>query len=165
MARQEGEPLDGRNLMLYINTSEDPDSPSWKAQALATSHTITYNTETKERLTKDSPGGNPEKRITSVTVTIKADALRSFGDSDKKLLLKTMKQKKNVMLKYGFAEADEQAGDDLAYHLRSLALTRHQSEEFRAQDYDRQISKQRIHGLSSFNFSHFPATAGAPALP
>ncbi len=112
MARQEGEPLDGRNLMLYINTSEDPDSPSWKAQALATSHTITYNTETKERLTKDSPGGNPEKRITSVTVTIKADALRSFGDSDKKLLLKTMKQKKNVMLKYGFAEADEQTGDD-----------------------------------------------------
>jgi len=45
-------------------------------------------------------------------VTIKADALRSFGDSDKKLLLKTMKQKKNVMLKYGFAEADEQTGDD-----------------------------------------------------
>lgn len=42
---------------------------------------------------------------------------------------------------------------------------RHQSEEFRAQDYDCQISKQRIHGLSSFNFSRFPATAGAPALP
>ena len=63
------------------------------------------------------------------------------------------------------AGADEQAGDDLTHHLRSLALTRHQSEEFRAQDYDCQISKQRIHGLSSFNFSHFPATAGAPALP
>ena len=73
---------------------------------------IGYNTETKERLTKDSPGGNPEKRITSVTVTIKADALRAFGDKDKKLLLKTMKEKKNVLLKYGFAEADEQEGDD-----------------------------------------------------
>lgn len=90
--------MDGRNLMLYINTAETNESPVWQAQALATSHTITYNTETKERLTKDSPGGNPEKRITSVTVTIKADALRAFGDKDKKLLLKTMKEKKNVLL-------------------------------------------------------------------
>ena len=112
MARDNGEPLDGRNLMLYINTAETNESPVWQAQALATSHTITYNTETKERLTKDSPGGNPEKRITSVTVTIKADALRAFGDKDKKLLLKTMKEKKNVLLKSGFAEADEQEGDD-----------------------------------------------------
>ena len=63
------------------------------------------------------------------------------------------------------AGADQQTGDDLTHHLRSLALARHQSEEFRAQDYDCQISKQRIHGLSSFYFSHFPATAGAPALP
>ena len=80
MARKDGEPLDGRNLMLYINTAETNETPAWRAQALATSHTITYNTETKERLTKDSPGGNPEKRITSVSVTIKADTLRAFGD-------------------------------------------------------------------------------------
>lgn len=112
MARNNGEPLDGRNLMLYINTAETNESPVWQAQALATSHTITYNTETKERLTKDSPGGNPEKRITSVTATIKADALRAFGDKDKKLLLKTMKEKKNVLLKYGFAKADEQEADE-----------------------------------------------------
>lgn len=112
MERKEGEPLDGRNLMLYLNSAETNDAPTWQAQALATSHTITYNTETKERLTKDSPGGNPEKRITAVTVTIKADALRAFGDKDKKLLLKAMKEKQNVLLKYGFAKEDEQEGDD-----------------------------------------------------
>ena len=112
MARQENEPLEGRNLMLYINTAETNETPQWKAQALATSHTITYNSETRERLTKDSPGGNPEKRITSVKVTIKADALRTFGDADKKLLLKTMKEKKNILLKYGLAAAVEQTGDE-----------------------------------------------------
>lgn len=102
--------MDGRDLMLYINTAENSGTPTWKAQALATSHTITYNTETKERLTKDSPGGNPKKRITAVKVTIKADALRSFGDSDKKRLLAAMKAKQNILLKYGFAA--EETGDE-----------------------------------------------------
>lgn len=109
MATKEGV-MDGRDLMLYIDTAESGDTPTWQAQALATSHTITYNTETKERLTKDSPGGNPEKRVTAVKVTIKADALRSFGDKDKKLLLATMKAKKNIKLKYGLA--NEEAGDE-----------------------------------------------------
>lgn len=109
MATKEGV-MDGRDLMLYIDTAESGDTPTWQAQALATSHTITYNTETKERLTKDSPGGNPEKRVTAVNVTIKADALRSFGDKDKKLLLATMKAKKNIKLKYGLA--NEEAGDE-----------------------------------------------------
>lgn len=102
--------MDGRDLMLYINTSEDSSNPEWKAQALATNHVITYTTETKERLTKDSPGGNPEIRITAVKVVIKADALRSFGDADKKLLLATMKAKKNILLKYSFAA--EETGDE-----------------------------------------------------
>ena len=127
MATKEGV-MDGRDLMLYIDTAESGDTPTWQAQALATSHTITYNTETKERLTKDSPGGNPEKRVTAVNVTIKADALRSFGDKDKKLLLATMKAKKNIKLKYGLAneyeegefvidslEETSQAGDDVTY--------------------------------------------------
>ena len=109
MATKEGV-MDGRDLMLYIDTAESGDTPTWQAQALATSHTITYNTETKERLTKDSPGGNPEKRVPAVNVTIKADALRSFGDKDKKLLLATMKAKKNIKLKYGLA--NEEAGDE-----------------------------------------------------
>lgn len=107
--------------MLYVNTGESNESPTWQAQAMALSHTITYSTETKERLTKDSPGGNSEKRITSVKVSIKAEALRSFGDKDKKLLLKAMKEKKNVYLKYGFTEADEQAGDD--YEEGSFVIT------------------------------------------
>lgn len=109
MAHKEGEVMDGRDLMLYIDTSDSGTQPAWEAQALATSHTITYNTETKERLTKDSPGGNPEKRVTSVGVQIKADALRAFGDSAKPLLLAAMKAKKNIKLKYGFAE--ETTGD------------------------------------------------------
>lgn len=110
MAHEDGQVMDGRDLMLYIDTSETPQTPNWQAQALATSHTITYSSETKERLTKDSPGGNPEKRITNVTVQIQAEALRAFGDADKKLLLKAMKEKKLVKLKYGFAAEEE--GDD-----------------------------------------------------
>ncbi|RGP09268.1 phage tail tube protein [Parabacteroides gordonii] len=110
MAHKDGEVMDGRDLMLYINTGGSGGNPTWEAQALATNHTITYSTETKERLTKDSPGGNPEKRITKVTVSIKADALRAFGDTAKKYLLAAMKAKSLVKLKYGFAQ--EETGDD-----------------------------------------------------
>ena len=31
MARKDGEPLDGRNLMLYINTAETNETPAWRA--------------------------------------------------------------------------------------------------------------------------------------
>lgn len=110
MQRKSGDVLDGRDLMLYINSGESDDNPTWTAQALAKTHTITYTAETKERLTKDSPGGAPEKRVTYIKVSIKADALCAYGDASRKALLAAMKSKKPVLLKYGFAE--EASGDE-----------------------------------------------------
>jgi len=109
MAHTAGEVIEGKDLMLYINTSTT-DVAAYTAQAMATNHTITYNSETKERLTKDSPGGNPEKRVTKTNVTIKADALSTFGGTAKKFLLAALKAKKLVKLKYGFAVED--TGDE-----------------------------------------------------
>ena len=54
MAKEEGEVLDGRDLMVYIDVGSNPETPEYEAQALATTHTVTWATETKERLTKDS---------------------------------------------------------------------------------------------------------------
>lgn len=130
MAHEKGEVMDGRDLMLYIDTSGNAATPKWEAQALATSHTITYSSETKERLTKDSPGGNPEKRITSVKVQIKADALRAFGDSAKVLLLAAMKAKKNIKLKYGFtAEATGDSYEEGMFAIDSLEETSQAGED------------------------------------
>ena len=111
MAKEEGEVLDGRDLMVYIDTGSEPSTPQYEAQALATEHTVTWATETKERLTKDSPGGNPEKRITKVTVTIRTSALRAKGDTQRDLLLDAMNAKKLVKLKYGMRSDEEATGD------------------------------------------------------
>lgn len=110
MARQTGNIIEGRDLMLYINTATS-DEAVYVAQAAATSHTITYTGETKERVTKDSASGAfSEKKVTKLGVSIKCEALVSFGDTagyDK--LLSIMKGREAVKLKYGFAQ--EQAGD------------------------------------------------------
>ena len=110
MAKEEGDILDGRDLMVYIGEGASAVEASWEPQALATTHTVTWATETKERLTKDSPGGNPEKRITKVGVTIKTEALRAKGTQRDKLL-DAMNAKKNVLLKYGLRSDEETAGD------------------------------------------------------
>lgn len=111
MARQTGDILEGRDLMLYINTAEPDATPAYTPQAAATSHTITYSGEAKERITKDSAGGAySEKKVTKLGVSIKCEALVSFGDTagyDK--LLSIMKKRDAVKLKYGFAQ--EQAND------------------------------------------------------
>lgn len=114
MPKEQGEVLDGRDLMVYLDTGSNPESPTYEAQALATTHTVTWATETKERLTKDSPGGNPEKRITAVNVTIKTEALRSKGDTQRDMLLDAMNAKKNVKLKYGLRK-DEESNSDVYY--------------------------------------------------
>lgn len=110
MARQSGNIIEGRDLMLYIETMVG-ESLSYVAQAAATSHTITYTGETKERVTKDSSNGAySEKAITKLGVSIKCEALVSFGDAaGYETLLGLMKNRKAVKLKYGFAQ--EQAGD------------------------------------------------------
>ena len=111
MARQTGNIIEGRDLMLYIETSAGSDPATYVAQAAATSHTITYTGETKERVTKDTGNGAfSEKKVTKLGVSIKCEALVSFGEAagyDK--LLEYMKGRKAVKLKYGFAQ--EQAGD------------------------------------------------------
>lgn len=110
MARQAGEIIEGRDLMLYI-VEGNGDSATSTPQAAATSHTITYSGETKERVTKDSSSGAySEKKVTKLGVSIKCEALVSFGDEagyDK--LLSVMKTRQPVKLKYGFAQ--EQTGD------------------------------------------------------
>lgn len=98
--------------MLYIDTAEEgSQTPTYTPQAAATSHTITYTGETKERVTKDTANGAySEKKVTKLGVSIKCEALVSFGNSagyDK--LLSYMKDRKVVKLKYGFSQ--EQAGD------------------------------------------------------
>ncbi len=110
MARTQGDIIEGRDLMLYINTGSAA-TPTYTAQAAATSHTISYTGETKERVTKDTANGAySEKKVTKLGVSIKCEALVSFGDAagyDK--LLSVMKNREAVKLKYGFSE--EVTGD------------------------------------------------------
>ena len=111
MARKTGDIIEGRDLMMYINPASGGATPTYTPQAAATSHTITYSGETKERVTKDtSNGAYGEKKVTKLSVSIKCEALVSFGDAagyDK--LLEVMKSREPVKLKYGFTQ--EQAGD------------------------------------------------------
>lgn len=111
MARKTGDIIEGRELMMYINTASGGATPTYTPQAAATSHTITYSGETKERVTKDTANGAyGEKKVTKLSVSIKCEALVSFGDAagyDK--LLEVMKSREPVKLKYGFTQ--EQAGD------------------------------------------------------
>lgn len=108
MARKTGDIIEGRDLMLYVNTSTNA-APSYTPQAAATSHTITYSGETKERITKDTGNGAySEKKVTKLSVSIKCEALTSYGDAagyDK--LLEVYKNREPVMLKYGFAQEVE----------------------------------------------------------
>ncbi len=111
MARKAGDIIEGRDLMLYVNTAADSATPTYTPQAAATSHTVTYTGETKERITKDTGNGAySEKKVTKLGVSIKCEALVSFGDTagyDK--LLEVFKSREPVKLKYGFTE--EASGD------------------------------------------------------
>lgn len=108
MAKQKGDFIEGRDLMLFVDTAGDSGVPQWKATAAATSHTISYSGETKERVTKDTANGAfSEKSVTKLSVSITCEALTVFGAEigfDK--LLELMKARKPVKLKYGFAAAE-----------------------------------------------------------
>ena len=120
MERQNGDIVEGRDLMLYLNTGASGENPTYTPQAAATSHTITYSAETKERVTKDTKNGAfSEKTVTKLGVSIKSDCLVSVGDAagwDK--LLATFKSRKPIKLKYGFA--DEKSG--ISLHSRKAEL-------------------------------------------
>lgn len=111
MARKAGDIIEGRDLMLYINTSTS-EAPDYTPQAAATSHTITYSGETKERITKDTANGAySEKKVTKLSVSIKCEALVSYGDkAGYSALLKVYKSREPVKLKYGFTQ--EENGDE-----------------------------------------------------
>lgn len=111
MDRKQGDIIEGRDLMLYIDTGSDESNPQYTPQAAATSHTITYSGETKERVTKDTKNGAfSSRRVTKLSVSIKTEALVSFGDSaGYAKLLEIMKSRKPVKLKYSYAE--ESSGD------------------------------------------------------
>jgi TP901-1 family phage major tail protein len=105
MARTNGDIIEGRDLMMFVNTGT-AEAPEYTPQAAATNHTITYSGETKERMTKDTEVGAYSKRkVTKLAVTIKCDALTSFGDEagyDK--LLAVFKSREEIKLRYGFKE-------------------------------------------------------------
>ena len=80
MARQKGDYIEGRDIMLCVNTGASDEAPTYTPTAAATSHSISYSGETKERVTKDSGNGAwSEKRVTKLSVSIKVDALVVFN--------------------------------------------------------------------------------------
>lgn len=105
MAKTKGEFIEGRDLMLYVDTASVEGSPKWEATAAATSHTISYSGETKERVTKDTANGAfSEKSVTKLSVSITCEALTVFGATiGFEKLLELMKARKPVKLKYGFS--------------------------------------------------------------
>lgn len=111
MAKQKGDYIEGRDIMLYANTGTSDETPTYTATAAAKSHSINYSGETKERVTKDTGSGAwSEKRVTKLGVSIKVEALTVYNvDCGYDKLLEIMKSRQPVLLKYGFKE--EEAGD------------------------------------------------------
>ena len=107
MARQAGDYVEGRDLMLFVDTSDGSSSPTWTKTAAATSHTISYSGETKERVTKDTENGAfSQKSVTKLSCTITCEALRVFNkEVGFEKLLEIFKSRKPVKLKYGFADS------------------------------------------------------------
>ena len=111
MAKQKGDYIEGRDIMLYANTGTSDETPTYTATAAAKSHSINYSGETKERVTKDSGSGAwSEKRVTKLGVSITVEALTVYNvDCGYDKLLEIMKSRQPVLLKYGFKE--EETGD------------------------------------------------------
>lgn len=111
MAREKGDYIEGRDLMLFVDSATEGPSPTWTPTAAATSHTISYSGETKERVTKDTANGAfSQKTVTKLSVSITCEALKTFNaDCGFDKLLELMKARKPVKLKYGFAQ--ETTGD------------------------------------------------------
>ena len=112
MARKKGDYIEGRDLMLYVDVSADGLEPTYKPTAAATSHTISYSGETKERVTKDtSNGAFSEKSVTKLSVSINCEALVVFdAECGYDKLLEIFKSRKKVKLKYGFTQEESEIG-------------------------------------------------------
>lgn len=118
MAKKEGDYVEGRDLMVYIFETD-----TYKPQAAATSHRITYSGETKERVTKDSSNGAfSNKKVTKLSVTIQCEALTLFGTGNVyEKLLAIMKSRQPVKLKYGYTE--EAGGASSSYEEGMFVIT------------------------------------------
>lgn len=104
--------VNGSDIVLFINTSEDNASPNYEAVAACTSSKISYKSGTKTRATKDAKNSLfKAKTVNSVDVNISVEA---FVFIDSKFtyseLRKKIKKGELVKLKYGFEE--EQTGDE-----------------------------------------------------
>lgn len=107
----DGDIIEGRDLMVYVNTST-AEAPTFNAQAAATNHTISYSAETKERVTKDTASGAwSTKRVTKLSASIKCECLYVYNSQTGiKILKAAFKNRQSLLLKYGFAS--EEAGDE-----------------------------------------------------
>lgn len=99
----------------YVNGSDLLLSIGGKAAAHCTSHTTTYNSETKERAVKPkasvtaaSSGLFKEKSVTGLSVQVKCEGLRFYGEDEAgmKEMLATWKVGSTVELK-GFARGSD----------------------------------------------------------
>ncbi len=106
MARQQGDYIEGRDLMVFVDTGSS-GSPVWTPTAAATSHTISYSGETKERVTKDTENGAfSQKSVTKLSCSITVEALRVFNkEVGFEKMLELMKKRDPVKLKYGFTDS------------------------------------------------------------
>jgi len=106
MAHTAGDIIDGREMMVYLNTGT-AQTPTYTPQAAATSHTVSYSAETKERITKDTASGSwAKKRVTKLSATIKCEALVAYGSAaGLSLLKKAFKAKEEVKVKYSLVDA------------------------------------------------------------
>lgn len=108
MAFTKGDYIEGRNMMLFVNTGTNSATPTWTKTAAATSHTISFSGETKERVTKDTENGAfSQKSVTKLTCSITCEALTTYNaDMGYDKLLSLMKARTPVLLKFGFTTSD-----------------------------------------------------------
>lgn len=94
--------------MVFVDTGSS-GSPVWTPTAAATSHTISYSGETKERVTKDTENGAfSQKSVTKLSCTVTVEALTVFNaDMGYKKLLELFKKREPVKLKYGFTDGED----------------------------------------------------------
>ena len=126
MPRAKGDYIEGRDLMLFVDTSEGSGQAVWTPTAAATSHTISYSGETKERVTKDTDNGAfSQKTVTKLSVSITCEALTTFdADMGYDKLLEIMKKREAVKLKYGFTqEATGEKYEEGLFVITSLEQT------------------------------------------
>lgn len=112
MSTQRTGVVNGSDIVLFLNTAESNDSPTFVPVAACTSSKISYKSGTKQRATKDQKNSLfKEKTVNSIDVTVSVEAFVAVSENFPfSMLRQELKKGKLVKLKYGFAE--EQSGDE-----------------------------------------------------